>query len=172
MEQAPVAAAWHSYGKNCIQPLAFLLNCPSKIDHYYNEIPLPASRGPGMHLVSAKSVFVLTAVLTGAVLIRGNLARGCLKRASTGLFIFHLIGSILACRPACSNSNDDENWKRWGGPKKTFEENHHFSEGDMSAKPWVLGGSTPCCLLRHRESSQKVCPGCWQSLDPLGVPGI
>lgn len=47
--QAWLTACGYSTGKNYIQPLTFLLNCPSKRNHYYNEIPQP-----GRVLVSAK----------------------------------------------------------------------------------------------------------------------
>lgn len=82
----------------------------------------------------------------------GELLLGCLEKTSTGLFPFYLICFILVCGSACPHPNDDENWKRWGSPKKGFrKESHHFSEGDMGAKPQVLEGSASFCPLGERE---------------------
>lgn len=97
--------------------------------------------------------FLSDSALTGAALIWGNFPLGCLERTLTGLFIFYLICFVSACGSACPNPNDDENWKRWSSPKKGLrKESHHFSEGEMGAKPRILEGSASFRLLGDRES--------------------
>lgn len=91
-------------------------------------------------------------MLTGAALIWGNFLLAVLKKTSTGLFLFYLICFISVCGSASPHPNDDENWKRWGSPKKGLrKESHHFSEGDMGTKPQVLEGSASFCPLGDRE---------------------
>ena len=101
----------------------------------------------------------------------GELPLGCLEKTSTGLFLFYLICFISVCGSVCPHPNDDENWKRWGSPKKGLrKESHHSSEGDMGTKPQVLESSASLCPLGDRELKGRGQTQMWQPLGPPGLP--
>lgn len=137
----------HSHSLSCIQPLTSLLNCASKIDHYYNEMPQP-----GMFRFQLKG-FLSDCCAHRHRLNLGELPLGRLGKTSTGLFdLLHFGVWVTMPHP-----NDDENWKRCGSPKKGLrKESHHFSEGDMGAKPQVLEGPVSSCPLGNRAEGKRL----------------